>query len=81
MKFLLLKDFNRLTQSSFNSVKELIFNPLSVQRELELRQKLSNSAYDLSPIFVVDALKDGKIEIYLEAKSYEDSREYLLLKE
>ncbi len=80
VKFLLLKDFNRLTQSSFNSVKELIFNPLSVQRELELRQKLSNSAYDLSPIFVVDALKDGKIEIYLEAKSYEDSREYLLLK-
>ncbi len=80
IRFVLLKDFNRLTQSSFNCVKELIFNPLSVQRELDLRHKLSNSAYDLSPIFVVDELKEGKIEIYLDAKSYEDSREYLVLK-
>ena len=80
VKFLLLKDFNELTQSSFNSVKELIFNPLSVQKELELRQKLSNATYDLSPIFVVDELQEGKIEIYLDATAYEDSREYLLQK-
>ena len=80
VKFLLLKDFNSLTQSSFNSVKELIFSPLSVEQELNLRRKLCNSAYDLSPIFVLDELQEGKIEIYLDATTYEDSREYLLLK-
>ena len=80
VKFLLLKDFNALTQSSFSSVRELIFSPLSVEQELNLRQKLCNSAYDLSPIFVLDELQEGKIEIYLDATTYEDNREYLLLK-
>ena len=78
VKFLLLSDFNALSQSSFSSVKELIFNPLSIQRELTLRQKLCNSAYDLSPIFIVDELFEGKIELFLDATTYEDSREYLL---
>jgi len=80
VKFVLLKDFNALTQSSFSSVKELIFNPLSVEREIILRQSLCHFPYDLSPIFVVDTLDEGKIEIFLDATAYEDSKEYLLLK-
>ena len=80
VKFVELKVFNALANSSFSSVKELIFNPLSVEAEITLRQHLCNSAYDLSPIFVVDSLVEGKIEIFLDAKSYEDTKEYLLLK-
>ena len=80
-KFITLEKFNALSKSSFNSVKEMIFNPISVDREMEVRQKLCHSPYDLSPIFVVDELLEGKIDIYLDAKTYEDNREYLLLKE
>jgi len=79
VKFINLKTFNALANSSFKSVKEMIFNPLSVKKELEVRLKLCYSPYDLSAIFVLDEIIEGKIDIYLDAKTYEDNREYLLL--
>ena len=79
VKFITLETFNRLSKSSFNSVKEMIFNPLSVEREIQVRQELCHSPYDLSAIFILDEIKEGKIDIYLDAKTYEDSREYLIL--
>ncbi len=80
VKFITLERFNALAKSSFKTVKEMIFNPLSVEREIEVRQLLSNSSYDLSPIFVLDDVKEGKIDIFLDATTYEDNREYLILK-
>lgn len=80
VKLISLEILNTLSKSSFKTVREMIFNPLSVEREIEVRQKLCNSPYDLSPIFVLDELQEGKIDIYLDAKIYEDSREYLILK-
>jgi len=80
VKFISLETFNRLSDSSFSSVKEMIFNPLSVEREIQVRQKLCHSPYDLSPIFVLDEVKEGKIDIFLDAKTYEDNKEYLILK-
>jgi hypothetical protein len=79
-KFITLDTFNTLSKSDFKSVKEMIFNPLDTKGEIELRQSLCNSPYDLSPIFVVDEVIEGKIEVYLDAKTYEDNREYLVLK-
>jgi hypothetical protein len=81
VKFITLAHFNLLTQSSFTSVKEMIFSPLAPEREISLRRQLCYSPYDLSPIFVVDEMGEGKIDIYLDAVSYEDNREYLLLKQ
>ncbi len=78
-KFITLEYFNELAKSSFSSVKEMIFNPLDVEREIEVRQQLSNSPYDLSPIIVVDEIKEGKIDLYLDAQTYEDNKEYLFL--
>ena len=80
MKFITLEHLNRLSNSSFTCVKEMIFNPLSVEREIELRHKLCHSLYDLSPILVIDEMIEGKIDVYLDATTYEDNREYLILK-
>ena len=80
VKFISLETFNSLSNSSFESVKEMIFNPLSIEREIQVRQKLCHSPYDLSPIFVLDEVQEGKIDIFLDAKTYEDNREYLILK-
>lgn len=78
-KIISLKTFNTLAESSFSSVKELIFSPLSVEKEITVRQKLCNSPYDLSPIFILDEITEGKIDIFLDAKTYEDTKEYLSL--
>jgi len=80
VKFISLQTYNHLSKSSFSSVKEIIFNPLSVDREIKMRQELCYSPYDLSPIFVLDEITEGKIDIYLDAKTYEDNKEYLILK-
>ena len=79
-KFITLDTFNKLANSSFKTVREMIFHPLSTIREMEVRQNLANSPYDLSPIFILDEVVEGKIDIYLDAETYEDNREYLILK-
>ncbi len=77
VRFITLEYFNTLANSSFSSVKELYFNHLNIQKELEIRYRLSQNPLNLSAIFVVDEIPRGKIEIYHDAKIYEDTRELL----
>jgi hypothetical protein len=56
-----------------------MFNPPSIQNELELRLHISNSMYDLSPIIVVDKIPSSKIFIELDAKVYEDTKTSLMV--
>jgi len=79
IKFIDLAHLNQLTKSSYASVKELIYNPLSLDVEQELRLKLSSSTYDLTPIIILDSIVDKKLQIYLETKTYEDTKEQLII--
>ena len=78
IKFIDLASFNARTNSSFKSVKELIFNALHVEDEIALRQNITNNPYDLSPILVVDEIIEGKLTLELDAKVYEDTKERLI---
>ena len=79
IKFITLKDFNVLTQSSYKNIYELIFKPLNFEKELEFRQELTKSYFNLTPIIVVENLPDSKLSIELDAKCYEDVREKLII--
>merc|ERR1711879_1064357 len=78
VKVLSLKKFNELGNSSYNSVKELIFNPPTFESELNIRNKITNSAYDLSTIIILNETLDGKYEIQLDAQTYDDVKEVLI---
>jgi len=79
IKFLTLEHFNKIAKSSYNSIKELIYNPLGFEKEQELRHKISGSNYDLSPIIILQEIPETKLTITLDAKSYEDTKEQIIL--
>lgn len=79
IKFISLEHFNHLNNTNYKNVKELIFNPPSFEKELQIREKINNNYYDLSPIIVLQNITDKKLTITLDAKTYEDTKESLII--
>ena len=79
VKFISLDSYNNIAKTNYKSVKELIYNPPSFEDEINLREKILNSPYDISTVVVVDDIPSQKVEIYLDAKRYEDVRDRLLI--
>ena len=79
IKLLTLEHFNTLTQSNYTTLKELIYNPLSIEKELLLREQITSQSYDLSPIFVVEKIIDEKLNFELDTRCYEDTKERLIV--
>ncbi len=78
IKFITLPTYNTLLQSSYQSINDLYFNPPPFHKEIELRNKLLQNPFDLSAIIVIEKDPNGKYEIILEAKTYEDVQEKLI---
>jgi len=79
IKFITLQTYNDLNNSTYQSIKELIYNPLDFDKEQALRSRISGSNYDLTPIIVVAEIPQTKLTIELDAKSYEDTKEKLII--
>jgi len=79
IKFITLEQFNSLAQTQYKNINELIFNPPTFDEELKIRNTVSNSNYDLTPIIVLDNISDKKLTIELDAKTYEDTKEKLII--
>ena len=78
VKILSLEIFNEIGNSSYKSVKSLMFNPPTFESELNIRNKITNNPYGLSTIVIVDEVIDGKYEIELDATTYEDVKEVIV---
>ena len=76
--FLSLEKFNEIAKTEYKSVKELIFNAVCIKKSLKIRDKIDNEKFSLTPIIVLDEVKNGKYEIYSDTKTYEDVREVLV---
>lgn len=79
VRFITLETFNSLTNSSCRSTQELMFNPLSIGTEISLRSRLTGSAFNTSAIIIVDEIPTDKITLVLETKTYDDTREQLVI--
>ena len=78
IRFITLDTFNEMAGTTYANTLELIYNSPVPETELELRFKLTKTAYDLSPILVVDEIPAGKLTLKLDAKVYEDTKERLI---
>lgn len=76
-----LELLNEFINSNYQKVIELYKKPLELSIELELRAKITKSAYSLSPIVIVDALKMGIYELFLDSHFFVDTKDVLLLKD
>jgi len=79
IRFLTLNEFNIRAKTNYKNVKELIFNPLKFNDELKLRESITTTFYDLSTIIIVDEIIESKLTIKLDAKTYEDTKEKLII--
>jgi len=79
VRFITLKTFNTLTASTYKSTRELMFNAPAIETEMTLRSHLTSSAFNTSAIIVVDEIPTSKITLILETKTYDDTREKLIV--
>ncbi len=79
IKFVTLEFFNNTCGFEYKTVKELIFNQPSFEKEANFRNKITSTNYDLTPIIIVDQIPDMKLSIMLDAKTYEDTKEKLII--
>lgn len=79
IKFVTLKNFNSTCKTNYKTINELIFNPPSFDEEQKFRTVLTCSNYDLTPIIIVDEIPHTKLRIELNAKTYEDIKEKLII--
>ncbi len=79
VRFITLETFNTLTISSYQNTQELMFNAPSVETEMALRTQLTDNPFSTSAIIVVDTIPTEKISLLLETKTYEDTREKMIL--
>lgn len=79
IKFVTLKHFNSQCNLDYKNIKELLFNPPSFEKELKFRDTLTDTSYNLSPIIVVNEIPQTKLTVELDAKTYEDTREKLMI--
>jgi len=78
IKFITLANFNKASEHKYKNIKELIFNPLSFEDELKIRELFGFNNYDLTPIIILENIPNEKTNIYLDAKVYEDTKEKLI---
>ncbi len=79
IKFITLEYFNYLSNSNYKSIKELIFNPPSIDEQFKLRAIIEPNNYALSPIIVIENIIASKLTIMLDTKAYEDVKEKLII--
>ena len=79
IKFITLEFFNSFCKQEYKSINALIFNPPNFEEELNIRSTLLNSSYDLTPIIIIENIIDSKLSIELNAKTYEDVREKIII--
>ena len=79
VKFISLTDFNDLSKNKYTTINDLIFNAPNFEEEMSIRTTLTGSNYDLTPIIVVEKLSTKKLTLKLDAKTYEDTREKLII--
>lgn len=79
VRFITLDTFNTLTSSAYKNTNDLMFNAPSVETEISLRSTLTGNAYNTSAIIIVDTIPTEKISLVLETKTYDDTKERLII--
>ena len=78
VRFITRTHYNKVAGTNHSAVTDLIYDPPTFNKELELRTKLGVTPYDISIILVVEEIPANKIEILCQSKTYSDVKEVLI---
>ncbi len=77
--FISLDQFNKLSDKNYQKIEDILKSPPTFDEELKVRNKIIRNSYSLSPIIVLKNIEENtKFELYLEACTYQDTREHLV---
>ena len=75
--FIRLDKLNEILDKDYKNIKELYSNPLNIEEELLIRDKITHS-YSLSPIIILEEFEDVRYDVDINSKIYPDNREFLI---
>jgi predicted adenine nucleotide alpha hydrolase (AANH) superfamily ATPase len=78
VKVLDIHKFNSLAGTNYKHTIELLYKPLTFEKELEVRNKIVKNPYDLSAVIIIDEIINEKYEIQIDAKTYDDVKEEII---
>ncbi len=78
VKIISLDIFNKLTNKNYISVKQLMFNPLIFEEEINFRHIVEHNPYDLSCLIILDTIPKEKITIFCDGNIFEDVKERII---
>jgi predicted adenine nucleotide alpha hydrolase (AANH) superfamily ATPase len=79
IKILPIELLNELLKTNYNNIQDILYNPPTFEQEIDLRSKIINTFYSLSPIIILkDIDQNANYKLYLNAQTYEDTRESLV---
>ncbi len=81
IKIIDIEKLNEILHSDFQNTKELYFKGISWKQEQRVRRAVEGMECSLSPIVVLDKIPQSRFEIYIDATSYKNTKEELLIKE
>ncbi len=76
--FIKLNKINELLNKTYQNIKELFKEPLKLEEELLIRERITNTKYSLSPVIVLEEFEDIRYDIEIDAKIYPDNKEILI---
>ena len=79
IKLITLEKFNQMINKNYKNIKELLYSPPAFEEEIKVRNQIDLNYYSLSAVIVIkDIDQTAKYELYLECRTYQDVKEYLV---
>ncbi len=79
VRLISLEEFNKSSKKEYESIRELIYNPPTFDEEMRIKSSLNSCAYDLNSFIIVEKIPTNKLTIELDALTYEDVKEKLII--
>jgi hypothetical protein len=80
IKFITLQKFNELLNKEYQNIYEIYKNPPTIDEEIEVREKLLENRYNLTPLIVLEEIPlETRIDVEIDSKVYPDSKEVIKL--
>jgi predicted adenine nucleotide alpha hydrolase (AANH) superfamily ATPase len=76
--FITVKKLNEILDKDYKNIKEIYSSPLRIEEELKVREVITKTPFNLSPIIVVEEFVKTAMDIEINAKIYPDTKEILI---
>ena len=79
IRFITLSYYNEICTTTHKNIYDLIYSDSNVKNDLLVRSRILSNPYDITPLIIVEKIIESKLTLQLDAKTYEDTKERLLL--